>query len=54
MILMKSPTGAYMNCYNPREVSVAESKGWVVADKEPEAKKTRKPRSDAGKPRVKK
>ena len=30
MTLMKSPTGAYMNCYNQREVDVAKSKGWVV------------------------
>ena len=30
MIRMYSPKGGYMDCYNDREVKVAESKGWTV------------------------
>jgi hypothetical protein len=52
MILMFSEKGGYMNAYNPNEVARLESKGWTVVPDKPV--KTRKPRSDAGKPRVKK
>ena len=43
MILM-TKNGAYMHCYNAREVKVAESKGWSVAEppKAPAKKKAAK------------
>jgi len=43
MILMQK-NGAFMNCYNPREVAITKTKGWELAPVAPPPKKTRKKR----------
>lgn len=43
MILM-TKNGAYMNCYNVKEVAVAKTKGWELAPIPAPVKKTRKKR----------
>ena len=47
MILM-TKNGAYMHCYNPKQVEQAEAKGWAEAEKptepKPAAKKRGRPR----------
>lgn len=32
MILLKSPSGAYMNVYNDYEAKRAKARGWVVVE----------------------
>jgi len=49
MIRMYSEKGGYMDCYNPREVSVAESKGWTVVPDEPVKKAPAKKKAVRGK-----